>query len=151
MSMIGNFRLIASMKLMHGMLAGMPSILPEDLQTLLRLNEDIAARLQSISFFALVLIVSNLCVWGLWNYVARDSRWMPKLSFLKATSLVVLWGALFVVVLTMVSGARELLTPGAWKKTGFTHTLAAPDIETEHVSASPEESSTVTAIQGEQE
>jgi hypothetical protein len=31
---------------------------------------------------------------------------------------------LFVLVLTMISGARELMTPGAWRKQGFTYTLA---------------------------
>src|SRR5262249_15945744 len=36
---------------------------------------------------------------------------------------VVLWGLLFVVVLTMISGARELMTPGAWRKQGFTYKL----------------------------
>jgi hypothetical protein len=30
---------------------------------------------------------------------------------------------LFVVVLTMISGARELMTPGAWEKNGLTHKL----------------------------
>ena len=35
-----------------------------------------------------------------------------------------LWGLCFVVVLTMISGARELMTPGAWKKQGWTYTLA---------------------------
>lgn len=36
------------------------------------------------------------------------------------------WGLLFVVVLTMISGARELLTPGAWEKVGVTYRLAGP-------------------------
>src|SRR5262245_44535701 len=31
---------------------------------------------------------------------------------------------LFVLVLTMISGARELMTPGAWKKEGLTYKLA---------------------------
>ena len=30
---------------------------------------------------------------------------------------------LFLLVLTMISGARELMTPGAWKKDGITYTL----------------------------
>jgi hypothetical protein len=37
--------------------------------------------------------------------------------------LVGLWGLLFLLVLTMISGARELMTPGAWKKDGVTYTL----------------------------
>ena len=38
---------------------------------------------------------------------------------------VVLWGLLFMLVLTMISGARELLTPGAWEKKGATYQLKA--------------------------
>jgi hypothetical protein len=37
---------------------------------------------------------------------------------------VTLWGLLFVLVLTMISGARELMTPGAWQKQGWTYKLA---------------------------
>jgi hypothetical protein len=43
--------------------------------------------------------------------------------------LVVLWGLLFVLVLTMISGARELLTPGAWEKQGATYRLATPPVQ----------------------
>jgi hypothetical protein len=38
--------------------------------------------------------------------------------------IVLLWGLLFVIVLTMISGARELMTPGAWRKQGATYKLA---------------------------
>src|SRR5262249_44341344 len=38
--------------------------------------------------------------------------------------LVALWGLLFVLVLTMISGARELMTPGAWTKHGLTYNRA---------------------------
>src|SRR5204863_9233574 len=33
------------------------------------------------------------------------------------------WGLLFVIVLAMISGARELMTPGAWKRDGATYRL----------------------------
>jgi hypothetical protein len=104
-------------------IAGMPSPLPEDIRSVLRLDADIASRLQSISFFGLGLFLSIISVWGLWNYIAKDSGWLPRITLGKAACLVILWGALFVIVLTMISGARELLTPGAWKKTGVTYTL----------------------------
>jgi hypothetical protein len=42
--------------------------------------------------------------------------------------LVALWGLLFVLVLTMISGARELMTPGAWRKQGLTYTLVEDDL-----------------------
>ena len=41
----------------------------------------------------------------------------------KALGVVFLWGLLFVLVLTMISGARELMTPGAWEKKGLTYRL----------------------------
>lgn len=107
--------------------AGMPATLPEDIARFLRLNEGISARLQSISFFLLGLAVATFAVQGLWNFIARDSRWLPALSFPRACCVVLLWSSLFVVVLTMISGARELLTPGAWKKDGYTYTLEQAD------------------------
>jgi hypothetical protein len=36
---------------------------------------------------------------------------------------VTLWGLLFLLILTMISGARELMTPGAWEKHGSTYRL----------------------------
>jgi len=50
--------------------------------------------------------------------------WLPRLSFGRALAGVILWGLLFFIVLTMISGARELMTPGAWKKDGATYKLA---------------------------
>lgn len=96
-------------------LAGMPS---------LRLSDAASLRLQSISFFLLCLGLSAVFVRSLWNAFAREFPRWPRLSLLRSTGLVTLWGLLFVIVLTMVSGARELLTPGAWKKQGLTYTLA---------------------------
>jgi hypothetical protein len=44
---------------------------------------------------------------------------MPKLSYRKTLAAAVLVGMLLAVVLTMIAGARELLTPGAWQKQGL--------------------------------
>lgn len=88
------------------------------------------ARLQAISFFlAVVLAVAAVVRW-LWNYLQRDFPKLPRLSYGKALAGVLLWGLLFVLVLTMISGARELMTPGAWKKQGFTYKLATAADET---------------------
>ena len=103
--------------------AGMPGALPEDIDTVMRLSGSAEARLQSISFFLTVVLVASLVVKLLWNAIAKDSKWLPHLSWTKAVAVVLLWSSLFVLVLTMVSGARELLTPGAWKKDGITYTL----------------------------
>jgi hypothetical protein len=110
-------------------LAGMPSVLPSDLPTRWRLVDSAAERLMAISFFAVGLLVSACVVHVLWNYVQRDFPRLPRLSMLQALAVVILWGLLFVVVLTMISGARELMTPGAWKKQGFTYKLAPAEDE----------------------
>jgi hypothetical protein len=106
--------------------AGMPSPLPsgDELERVFRLNDSADQRVQAISFFIVGLLVCAAVVRWLWNYVARDFAGWPRLSYGKALAGVVLWGLLFVLVLTMISGARELMTPGAWKKQGFTYKLA---------------------------
>ncbi len=94
--------------------AGMPSVSLSDVPSL---------RLQVISFFLLGLLASSAVVWWIWNSLAKEFVRLPRLSFLKACGVVILWGLLFVVVLTMISGARELMTPGAWEKVGVTYQL----------------------------
>ena len=106
-------------------LAGMPSLLPEDVASIFRLNEEPQQRLQVISFFLLGLLVSTIVVRFCWNSLAKDFPRLPHLGFVRAFVVVMMWGTLFVIVLTMISGARELMTPGAWHKQGITYTLDA--------------------------
>ena len=96
--------------------AGMPSI---------GLTEVASMRLEAISFFFVGFLLSSLAIKGLWNWLATDFAWLPRLTYAKACGLVGLWGLLFVIVLTMISGARELMTPGAWRKNGATYRLAS--------------------------
>jgi hypothetical protein len=98
-------------------LAGMPSV---------RLNDLAQMRLETLSFFLLVFLVCAKVVQLLWNGLGKDFPRLPRLSYFRAVGLVAVWGLLFLVVLTMISGARELLTPGAWEKVGFTYKLAEP-------------------------
>jgi hypothetical protein len=97
--------------------AGMPVVLLNDIASL---------RLKAISFF---IFAFALCAWGvqfLWNRLRRDFTGLPRLSYGRAAALLLLWGMLFTLVLSMISGARELMTPGAWEKTGITYRLATP-------------------------
>ncbi|MFO0936174.1 MAG: hypothetical protein U0798_06635 [Gemmataceae bacterium] len=103
--------------------AGMPAPLPDQPERVLHLGESPMARLQTLSFFLLVFLLSSAAFMLLWNYVRRDLTFLPRITFGRATAGVFLWGLLFVVVLTMISGARELMTPGAWRKQGFTYQL----------------------------
>lgn len=98
------------------LLAGMPTINLTDIAKL---------RLDAISFFLVGLL---LVAWGvqvLWNLLSRDIPKMPKIRYSTSLAGTVLWGLLFMLVLTMISGAKELMTPGAWKKSGLTYTLAS--------------------------
>ena len=95
-------------------IAGMPTI---------GFSELAGLRLQAISFFLMGLLVSAFAVQHIWNWLQRDFSQLPRLTFIKSCGIVVLWGLLFVIVLTMISGARELMTPGAWEKNGLTYKL----------------------------
>lgn len=98
--------------------AGMPSV---DLI----LTELGKRRAEEMSFFLVVFLLSAWGVQGLWNFTRRDVPQLPRLSYRGAVAAVALWGLAMVVVLTMISGARELMTPAAWEPNGITHTLKA--------------------------
>jgi hypothetical protein len=70
-----------------------------------------------------VLLASTWVIQRIWNSLVKDFPRLPPLDFRRALGLVTIWGLLFLLVLTMISGARELMTPGAWKKQGFTYVL----------------------------
>ena len=105
--------------------AGMPSPLPTDYERVTRLTDTAYGRLEAISFFAAAVLLSAAVVRWLWNVLQKDFPKLPPLTYAKALAGVFLWGLLFVIVLTMISGARELLTPGAWKKEGATYKLGS--------------------------
>lgn len=95
--------------------AGMPTV---------NLSDMAFMRLSTLSFFLLVLLLSAWAVKAIWNSLTADVPRLPRLSYRKALGLVVLWGMLFLLVLTMISGARELMTPGAWVRQGYLSKLA---------------------------
>ena len=113
------FALLALALLPEAASAGMPIV---------RLSDVARLRFQSLSFFLLLFLLSTLLVYFVWNALARDFPRLPRLTYRRALGLVGLWGFLFVLVLTMISGARELLTPGAWEPAGRTYKLADASI-----------------------
>lgn len=114
--------------------AGMPALLPSSwtAETQPDWNSSgdpvsagaVALRIQAISFFVAVFLVSGWLVKALCSLARRDFPELPILSYGRSMGLLTLWGLAFVVVLTMISGARELMTPGAWRKQGWTYGLA---------------------------
>jgi len=93
------------------------------------LNDVVRLRLEDISFFTVLLLVCGLGVRLLWNYVARDFPGWPRLTYLRALCLTGLLSLLMLLVLSMISGARELLTPGAWRRQGAEYRLNDPASE----------------------
>jgi hypothetical protein len=99
-------------------IAGMPNVTLTDIAQM---------RVQTMSFFLFLLLVSALVVMLIWNGLRRDFVKLPRLTYLKSLGVVSLWGLLFILVLTMISGARELMTPGAWERSGATYRLSGAD------------------------
>ena len=96
--------------------------------TVFTLTDMARLRLESLSFFIVAFLLIALAVKALWNHLAKAIPSWPRLGYSRALAMVFLSGLLFYVVLTMISGARELLTPGAWEKQGVGYRLrAAPD------------------------
>src|SRR4051812_35934367 len=112
--------------------AGMPSVTLADVSrevnkvTHTGLTDLARQRLEVISFFLLGLLACAGVIRWVWNGLRKDFVVLPRLSYARALGIIVLWGLLFVLILTMISGARELMTPGAWEKKGLTYRLVQP-------------------------
>jgi len=85
-----------------------------------------AARVETLSFFVVLFLILTVVTWRLWNYLAREFTLLPRLTFRRALAAVLLVSMMLAVVLTMIAGARELLTPGAWQRQGHTYHLSEP-------------------------
>ncbi len=97
--------------------AGMPSLTLTDFARL---------RLSTLSFFLLIYFIASIAIFGLWHFLRQEFSTLPQLSFQKSLAFVFLWGIAFYLVLLMIAGTRELMTPKAWEKAGIIHQLA-PD------------------------
>jgi len=123
---MGPFVAFLALNAPNSVSAGMPWYTAADLTRSITqtVAEPTRLRLEAISFFLLALALCTVVVRWLWNSLRREFAWLPRLSYGKSLGVVVLWGLLFVIVLTMISGARELMTPGAWERAGSTYRLA---------------------------
>lgn len=117
--------------------AGMPAPLPtrftaDKFPHLEQLSPWVDERLQALSFFIVATLFVAFVVRGLWNLFRRDWPTLPALTYRGALLATLLWGLVSVVVLTMISGARELMTPGAWRKQGWTYRLESSTVPEPH-------------------
>jgi hypothetical protein len=97
--------------------AGMPSV---------TLTEIARMRFEALSFFGACFLACAWIIQRVWNGLRTDFPKLPRLSYGRAVGVMSLWGLLFLLVLTMISGARELMTPGAWRKEGYTFKVNEP-------------------------
>lgn len=97
--------------------------------TVYGLRDVIQLRLEEISFFIVLLIVCSFAFQLLWNSAFKGFRAIPRLKFRQALCLALLFGLVMLFILTMISGIREVLTPGAWRKQGTSYRLNDPSQE----------------------
>lgn len=100
--------------------AGMPT---------LSLTDIAEFRFSAISFFLMIYCAASFTIWKIWNLLRADFQRLPYLSFKKALSVVFLWGLAFHLLLVMIAGTRELMTPEAWKKAGVVYQLSPDTFE----------------------
>lgn len=91
--------------------------------TVITLTDIARARIDALSFFLFTYLVIAWVAKLIWNQLAKSFSSLPRLKYLQALGVVFMTGLMFYVVLTMISGARELLTPGAWEKQGAGYRL----------------------------
>jgi len=83
-------------------------------------------RLEEISFFLVLLLTCAFLLKLLWNNAVKGFSSLPRLKYLQSLCLAVLFGLLTLLILTMISGIREVLTPGAWRHQGTSYRLNDP-------------------------
>lgn len=91
--------------------------------TTITLTDIASARIDALSFFLFTYLLISWVMKLIWNQLAKTFSSLPRLKYREALGVVFVSGLLFYVVLTMISGARELLTPGAWEKQGTGYRL----------------------------
>ena len=89
---------------------------------------DIAqARLQVLSFFLILYLALAFIYQRIWNSLAKEFQKLPQIRYRGALGALIVCGLFIYVVLTMISGARELMTPGAWARSGIHYTIRDPE------------------------
>ncbi len=106
--------------------AGMPTI---------SLSQSAIERTSAISFFLVMILAATAIICFAWNGLRKDIPQLPAIGWRAAFGIAMLWGLLSIVVLTMISGARELMTPGAWKRDGLVYKLSSGETTSDETEA----------------
>jgi hypothetical protein len=97
--------------------------------TVYGLSDIYKIRLEEISFFIFLLLACTFLFRFLWNYAVKGFDFLPKIKFVQAFCLALLFGLLMLLILAMISGIREVLTPEAWRRQGSSYRLNDPSQE----------------------
>ncbi len=108
----------------HDAYAGMSTV------TLSRFGMERLIGLSTVLFLLVVVVATTLTY--CWNRLVKDTNW-PRLTHPKAIGFAFLAGLLSFLVLVMIAGSRELLSPGAWKPKGILYELADKPGETPEI------------------
>ncbi|NJM54652.1 MAG: hypothetical protein HC841_00860 [Verrucomicrobiae bacterium] len=120
--------MVAKMRLLNASFAALVvSALPAQAgMTVYGLTDFAKLRLEEISFFIVLFIVCAVGVKLLWNTAVKGFDSLPRIGFKQSFALTLLFGMAMLLLLTMISGIREVLTPGAWRKQGTAYRLNDP-------------------------
>lgn len=91
------------------------------------LTEVAGARLDAISFFLFLFFVCAWLIKWSWNVLAASFPTLPRIGYKQALAFMLVSSLFLYVILTMISGARELMTPGAWTKVGASYQITPPE------------------------
>ncbi|TAL05914.1 MAG: hypothetical protein EPO07_02775 [Verrucomicrobia bacterium] len=87
-------------------------------------------RIEEISFFIVLFLACAFILKFLWNHAAKGFAFLPQIKFVQSLCLSLIFGLLMLLVLTMISGIREVLTPDAWRRQGSSYRLNDASQET---------------------
>lgn len=94
--------------------------------TVYGLSDIYRLRFEEISFLIILLLGCALILKLLWNFAFKGFTTVPRIKYFQALALSILFGLVMLLILTMISGIREVLTPAAWRHQGTSYKLNAP-------------------------
>ena len=124
---VKSYTLVRLLRFLSLLLLGLAFSIPQSAYAgmpVVRLSDWAAMRIDTISFFLGLMLLVAWVFQLLWNYLQKDFSRLPRLVYSRALVLTFTLGLGMSLVLSMISGARELFTPGAWQKNELTYKIA---------------------------